>query len=54
LVPEAQDLLARDILPLNYAMKLATVPAERQAEGLDRCFRPLFGKTNGDEISSSR
>ena len=44
LVPEAQDLLARDILPLNYAMKLATVPVERQAEGLDRCFRPLFGK----------
>ena len=44
LVPEAQDLLARDILPLNYATKLATVPAERQAEGLDHCFRPLFGK----------
>ena len=44
LVPDAQDLLARDILPLNYAMKLATVPAERQAEGLDHCFRPLFGK----------
>jgi ParB/RepB/Spo0J family partition protein len=44
LVPEAQDLLARDILPLNYAMKLATVPGERQAEGLERCFRPLFGK----------
>ena len=44
LVPEAQDLLARDVLPLNYAMKLATVPADRQAEGLERCFRPLFGK----------
>jgi ParB/RepB/Spo0J family partition protein len=44
LIPEAQDLLARDILPLNYAMRLATVPAERQAEGLDHCFRPLFGK----------
>jgi hypothetical protein len=44
LIPEAQDLLARDVLPLNYATKLATVPAERQAEGLDRCFRPLFGK----------
>jgi ParB/RepB/Spo0J family partition protein len=44
LVPEAQDLLARDILPLNYAMKLATVPVDRQAEGLERCFRPLFGK----------
>jgi ParB/RepB/Spo0J family partition protein len=44
LVSEAQDLLARDILPLNYAMKLATVPADRQAEGLERCFRPLFGR----------
>ena len=44
LVPEAQDLLAKDILPLNYAMKLAAVPAERQGEGLERCFRPLFGK----------
>jgi ParB/RepB/Spo0J family partition protein len=44
LIPEAQDLLARDVLPLNYAMRLATVPAERQAEGLDHCFRPLFGK----------
>jgi ParB/RepB/Spo0J family partition protein len=44
LVPEAQDLLAQDILPLNYAIQLAAVPAERQAEGLDRCFRPLFGR----------
>ena len=44
LIPEAQDLLAKDVLPLNYAMRLATVPAERQAEGLDHCFRPLFGK----------
>jgi len=44
LIPEAQELLAQDILPLNYAMKLATVPADRQAEGLDHCFRPLFGK----------
>ena len=44
LIPEAQDLLAKDILPLNYAMRLATVPAERQADGLDHCFRPLFGK----------
>jgi ParB/RepB/Spo0J family partition protein len=44
LVPDAQDLLARDILPRNYAMKLATVPVDRQAEGLERCFRPLFGK----------
>src|SRR2546429_8798011 len=25
-------------------MKLATVPPDRQAEGLERCFRPLFGK----------
>ena len=44
LTPEAQDLLAQDILPFNYAMKLAAVPAERQAEGLDHCFRPMFGK----------
>lgn len=44
LIPEAQDLLAKDILPLNYAMRLATVPGERQADGLDHCFRPLFGK----------
>ena len=44
LIPEAQDLLARDVLPLNYAMRLATVPTERQTEGLDHCFRPLFGK----------
>jgi ParB/RepB/Spo0J family partition protein len=44
LVPEAQDLLARDILPLSYATKLASVPADRQPEGLERCFRPLFGK----------
>lgn len=44
LIPEAQDLLAKDILPLNYAMRLATVPSERQSEGLDHCFRPLFGK----------
>jgi len=42
LIPQVQDLLARDILPLSYALKLATVPAERQAEGLERCFRPLF------------
>jgi hypothetical protein len=44
LVPDAQDLLARDILPLSYATKLASVPADRQPEGLERCFRPLFGK----------
>jgi ParB/RepB/Spo0J family partition protein len=44
LIPEAQDLLAKDILPLNYAIRLATVPVERQTDGLDRCFRPLFGK----------
>jgi ParB/RepB/Spo0J family partition protein len=42
LVPKVQDLLSRDILPLGYAQKLATVPAERQEEGLRRCFRPLF------------
>jgi ParB/RepB/Spo0J family partition protein len=42
LIPRAQELVAQDILPLNYALKLATVPAERQAEGLAQCFRPLF------------
>jgi ParB/RepB/Spo0J family partition protein len=42
LIPQAQDLLIRDILPLSYALKLATVPVERQADGLERCFRPLF------------
>jgi ParB/RepB/Spo0J family partition protein len=42
LVPKVQDLLARDILPLSYALKLATVPAERQEIGLRYCFRPLF------------
>lgn len=42
LVPRAQDLLARDILPLSYALKIATVPAERQSAALERCFRPLF------------
>jgi ParB/RepB/Spo0J family partition protein len=42
LIPRAQELVAQDILPLNYALKLATVPTERQAEGLAQCFRPLF------------
>lgn len=42
LVPKVQDLLARDVLPLTYALKLAVVPAERQEEALAQCFRPLF------------
>lgn len=42
LVPQAQDLVARDILPLSYALKVATVPAERQVAALEQCFRPLF------------
>lgn len=42
LIPQVQDLLTREILPLSYALKLASVPAERQAEGLEQCFRPLF------------
>jgi ParB/RepB/Spo0J family partition protein len=42
LIPEAQDLLARGILPIDYALPLARVPAERQADGLAHCFRPLF------------
>jgi hypothetical protein len=42
LIPEAQNLLARGILPVEYALPLARVPAERQADGLAHCFRPLF------------
>jgi len=42
LVPKAQDLLTRDVLPLSYALKIATVPAEQQADALAQCFRPLF------------
>jgi ParB/RepB/Spo0J family partition protein len=42
LVPKVQDLLARDVLPLTYALKIAIVPAERQEEALAQCFRPLF------------
>lgn len=42
LVPKVQDLLSRDVLPLSYALKLATVPAEQQADAIAQCFRPLF------------
>ncbi len=42
LVPKVQDLLARDVLPLVYALKIAVVPAEHQEEALAQCFRPLF------------
>jgi ParB/RepB/Spo0J family partition protein len=42
LVPKVQDLLARDVLPLIYALKIAVVPAEQQEEALAQCFRPLF------------
>ena len=42
LVPKVQDLLARDVLPLVYALKIAVVPAEQQEEALAQCFRPLF------------
>ncbi len=42
LVPKVQDLLARDILPLTYALKIAVVPAEQQEKALAQCFRPLF------------
>lgn len=42
LVPKVQDLLARDILPLTYALKIALVSAEQQEEALAQCFRPLF------------
>ncbi len=42
LVPAVQDLLARDVLPLVYALKIAVVPAEHQEAALAQCFRPLF------------
>lgn len=42
LIPEAQDLLAKDVLPIEYARLLARAPQEKQVEGLSRCFRPLF------------
>lgn len=42
LVPKVQDLLARDVLPLVYALKIAVAPAEQQEEALAQCFRPLF------------
>ncbi len=42
LVPKVQELLTADVLPVHYAFKLATVPAERQEEGLAVCFKPLF------------
>lgn len=42
LVPKVQDLLARDVLPLSYALKIAVVPAEQQEEAVAQCFRPLF------------
>lgn len=42
LTPEIQELLAGNILPLSYALKLATVPRDRQPVALDICFRPLF------------
>jgi ParB/RepB/Spo0J family partition protein len=42
LTPEIQNLLSGDVLPLSFALKLATVPRARQAHALDICFRPLF------------
>ncbi len=42
LVPKVQDLLTTNVLRVHYAFKLATVPAERQEEGLEVCFKPLF------------
>lgn len=42
LVPKVHDLVARDVLPLTYALKIAVVPAEQQEEALAQCFRPLF------------
>lgn len=41
LTPQIRDLLARDILPLRYALKLARVASQDQATALDLCFLPL-------------
>jgi ParB/RepB/Spo0J family partition protein len=42
LIPEAQDLLAQGVLPIEYARLLARAPQEKQPEGLSFCFSPLF------------
>jgi ParB/RepB/Spo0J family partition protein len=42
LIPKLQELVASDKLPVHYAFKLATVPAERQEDGLTICYKPLF------------
>lgn len=52
LVRQAQDLLTRDVLPLSYALKIAAVPAERQADALAQCFRPLFRDEGGSSRSA--
>ena len=54
LVPKVQDLLARDVLPLIYALKIAVVPAEQQEEALAQCFRPLFRDEEPRATSSNR
>lgn len=42
LIPRAQWLVQHDILPLPYALKLATLAADKQPAALDQCFRPLY------------
>lgn len=42
LIPKIQQLVTTDTLPVHYAFKLATVPAEHQENALAVCFKPLF------------
>jgi len=38
----ATDLLERDVLPLSYALKLATLPEDKQGPAIQECFRPMY------------
>ena len=45
LAPKVRELVATDVLPLSYALKLVTLDHELQVESLDAaCFRPLGGE----------
>jgi ParB family transcriptional regulator, chromosome partitioning protein len=43
LAPQVREVVAKDALPLSYALKLAPLDAATQLEALERCFRPLGG-----------
>ena len=49
LQPEIRDAFRRDVITAAHAQRLATVPAERQAEAFARCFFKLLA-TNGDGV----